>query len=32
MYVTEEIMNKKGTFTSREDMLNGIEEILNKEN
>jgi F-type H+-transporting ATPase subunit beta len=31
MYVTESIMNKKGTFTSREDMLSGVEHILNKE-
>jgi F-type H+-transporting ATPase subunit beta len=31
MYVTEEIMNKKGIFVSREDMLKGVEDILNKE-
>jgi F-type H+-transporting ATPase subunit beta len=31
MYVTEEIMNKKGSFVSREDTLRGVEEILNKE-
>jgi F-type H+-transporting ATPase subunit beta len=32
MYVTEEIMNKKGVFVGREEMLKGVEEILNKEN
>jgi F-type H+-transporting ATPase subunit beta len=31
MYVTEEIMNKKGTFVSREDTLKGVEDILNKD-
>jgi F-type H+-transporting ATPase subunit beta len=28
MYVTEEIMGKKGTFVGREDMLKGVEDIL----
>jgi F-type H+-transporting ATPase subunit beta len=31
MYVTEDIMNKKGVFVGREDMLKGVEEILSKE-
>jgi F-type H+-transporting ATPase subunit beta len=31
MFVTEEIMNKKGNTFSREDTLKGVEEILNKE-
>ncbi len=31
MYVTEEIMNKKGNYVSREDTLKGVEDILNKE-
>jgi F-type H+-transporting ATPase subunit beta len=31
MFVTEEIMNKKGSLFSREDTLKGVEDILNKE-
>jgi F-type H+-transporting ATPase subunit beta len=31
MYVTEEIMGKEGTSSSREDTLKGVEAILNKE-
>jgi F-type H+-transporting ATPase subunit beta len=31
MFVTEEIMNKKGNSFSREDTLKGVEDILNKE-
>jgi F-type H+-transporting ATPase subunit beta len=31
MYVTEALMNKKGSFVGREDMLKGVEDILNKE-
>jgi F-type H+/Na+-transporting ATPase subunit beta len=30
MYVTEEIMGKEGTFVGRDEMLNGVEAILNK--
>jgi F-type H+-transporting ATPase subunit beta len=30
MYVTEEIMVKKGSFVGREDMLKGVEDILLK--
>jgi F-type H+-transporting ATPase subunit beta len=30
MYVTEEIMGKKGSFVGREDMLKGVEDILLK--
>jgi F-type H+-transporting ATPase subunit beta len=32
MYVTEDIMNKKGVFVGREEMLKGVEDILNKGN
>jgi F-type H+-transporting ATPase subunit beta len=31
MYVTEEIMGKEGSFITREDMLQGVEAILNKQ-
>jgi F-type H+-transporting ATPase subunit beta len=30
MYVTEEIMGKSGSFVGREEMLKGVEEILNR--
>jgi F-type H+-transporting ATPase subunit beta len=30
MYVTEEFMGKEGVFVGREEMLKGVEEILNK--
>lgn len=31
MYVTEELVGKQGVFVSRNNMLNGIEEILNQQ-
>jgi hypothetical protein len=32
MFVTEKMMNKKGEFYTRDETLNGIEQILAKTN